>query len=355
MLLTQVQQRALCPRMDQTFALCFAGRFSEELIAAGGAVHWLGSVRIRQPLSLKRVRRNLGELLRGGRFDVVVVHSSWSHAIFGAVVRAAAVPLVFYMHSPVSGRHWLERWARRTPADAVVCNSHFTAKTASQLFRNVRSEVVYCPVAKPESDHSAPSVKQIRAELQTDHDAIVIIQVSRMEAWKGHAYHLSALSLLKDLPSWICWQVGGAQTPDEKKFVRELKELAARLGIADRVRFLNERRDVSRLLAAADVFCQPNAGPEPFGLTSVEALYAQLPVVIADTGASPEIVDESCGIRVAPADAHSLATALRSLIQNQALRIKLGARGPARARALCDPATQINLFQRVLGSVVSKR
>lgn len=353
MLLTLVRQRNLCPAMETSFALCFAGRFSEELTAAGASVDQLGAVRIRQPLSVRRARRNLKELLGRKTFDVVVTHSCWSQAIFGPAVRAAGVPLVFYLHSPPDGGHWLERLARRTVPDLALCNSEFTA--ASLLYPRVRSEIVYCPVSQPGSSYPDADIKQVRAELQTPEDGTVIIQVSRMEAWKGQTQHLEALSLLKDLPGWICWQVGGAQTPGEKKYLQGLKETANRLGIAGRMRFLGHRRDVADLLASTDIFCQPNNGPEPFGITFIEALYAGLPLVTTDIGGAREIIDDTCGVLVPRGDARSLATTLRRLIQEPALRVKLGTAGPSRASALCDPATQMNRFCEALGSVIRQR
>ena len=51
---------------------------------------------------------------------------------------------------------------------------------------------------------------------------------------------------------------------------------------------------MTRLLAAADVFCQPNSGPEPFGIVFVEALYAGLPVIATAIGGAQEIVDAAC-------------------------------------------------------------
>ena len=74
----------------------------------------------------------------------------------------------------------------------------------------------------------------------------------------------------------------------------ELKAIADRGGVADRVRFLGQRSDVPRLMAAADVFCQPNAGPEPFGVVFVEALYAGLPVVTSAFGGAVEVVERPC-------------------------------------------------------------
>jgi glycosyltransferase involved in cell wall biosynthesis len=153
------------------------------------------------------------------------------------------------------------------------------------------------------------------------------------------------------LEGWMCWQVGGTQRPSEIKYLDGLKRKAEQLGIAERVRFLDERSDVPKLLAAADIHCQPNTSPEPFGLSFVEALAARLPVVTTNIGGALEIVDETCGILVSPGDLNSLAEALRRLIKDDALRGKLGGAGPARARELCDVDAQMQRLHQCFSVV----
>ncbi|HSS20296.1 MAG TPA: glycosyltransferase [Pyrinomonadaceae bacterium] len=352
MLLTQVRFRELCPALETSFALCFAGRFSEAVNAAGATVHSLGAVRISQPRSVRLARKNLRELLRRETFDAVVVHSSWAQVIFGPVARAESVPLVFYLHSEASGKHWLERWARRTTPDLVIANSQFTATSLPKLYPGVPAEVVYCPVAEPDVSEPQNSRSRIRAELNTPDDAIVIVQVSRMEAGKGHRLHLEALSRLQDLPDWVCWQVGGAQRPEEERYLEELKQLAQRLGLAARVRFLDQRKDVAQLLAAADIFCQPNTSPDSFGIAFAEAQHARLPVVTTDMGAAREIVDDSCGLLMPPANVHALADALRRLIADGPERETLGAAGAAKAKQLCDPGECLIGFYESIRKVI---
>ena len=130
--------------------------------------------------------------------------------------------------------------------------------------------------------------------------------------------------------------------------------MATELGISDRVRFAGQRDDVPGLLAAADVFCQPNTGPEPFGIAYVEALWSRLPVVATRFGGAQEIVDDSCGLLVAPGDHRALAASLERVIRDRDLRRTLGNAGPARARRLCDPATQMGALHRALGRVVGQ-
>lgn len=352
-LVAQVRHSDLCPAMELSFALCFAGQFSEELAALGAPVRWLGNVRVRQPVSVWRARQRLSDLLRRERFSVVVTHSAWTQAIFGPVARAAGLPLVFCLHSLAKGKHWLERWAGRMPPDLALCNSHFTARTLPNLFPQVRAEVIYNPLISSAPRPTQSERSRLRAELETPEDAVVIVQVSRMEAWKGHELHLRALSLLKEMPGWICWQVGGAQRPHETRYLEKLKALAVTLGIADRVRFPGHRSDVPQLLAAADIHCQPNLEPEPFGHAFIEALAAQLPVVTTAIGGAQEIVDESCGMLV-ESEASALAEALQRLIQDRALRSKLGAAGPARAQKLCDVGTQLGRISSALNRLVQQ-
>jgi glycosyltransferase involved in cell wall biosynthesis len=188
------------------------------------------------------------------------------------------------------------------------------------------------------------SRKQLRASLDINDDTVVIVQTSRLEEWKGQSLHLEALGRLSDVPNWVAWLVGGPQRPKEEAYLKRLKESAKRLGIADRVRFLGQRGDVPHLLRAADIHCQPNLGPEPFGITFIEAMQSGLPLVSTAIGAAATLIDDSCGVLVPESNPGALAGALRRLILDPDLRQRFGAGGPARARLFCDPATQLPLL-----------
>ena len=193
----------------------------------------------------------------------------------------------------------------------------------------------------------------MRAALNTAADAIVILQAGRMEPGKGHGQLLEALATLANIPNWVCWQVGGTQRPQEIQYVSTIKQKAARLGIADRVHFLGEREDVRSVMAAADVYCQPNTSPESFGLTFVEALSVSLPVVTTSIGGAQEIVTPQCGILVRPLDTAALATALRQLVSNASLREQLGASGAASVREFGDVSHQLNALRRALAQAAA--
>jgi glycosyltransferase involved in cell wall biosynthesis len=344
--------RHLCPAMEPEFALCFENRLSRELLESGARVHQLGEVRTRKPWTVWSARANLRALLARQHFDIVMCHMAWPMAMFGSTARRSGLPLAFWAHDAANGTHWLERWAARVSPDIVIGNSRFTESTLPLLFPHAPCKIVFYPVEPSQPSDPQSCRAEIRRALGVNDDTVAIIQVSRMEAWKGHHLHLDALAKLKDNPRWTCWMVGGAQRPEEQQYVREIQEKAVRLGIGDRVRFLGQRSDVPSLLAAADIFSQPNLGAEPFGIVFIEALAARLPVVTTAMGGPKEIVDESCGIVAPPKDADGIAAALRRLIDSADLRLRLGQHGPERARDLCDPSGRIpDLYRALLGAV----
>lgn len=342
-------------RLNHAFALCFEGRLSRELEALGAPVHQLGEVRMRRPNSLRRARSRLGELLDAGTYDRVICHAAWSQALFGGVARRIGVPLVLWVHDAMRGNHWTERLAKRTSPELIICNSHYTAILLPALYPNVPITVLYAPVETAASRSSSEDRRGVRLELETADDAVVIVQASRMQRWKGHETVLAALSRLRSNPRWVLWIVGGPQRTEEREYQQVLVAAAHQLSIADRIRWAHERADVRRLFAAADVYCQTNLTPEPFGMVYVEALAAGLPVVASRGGGVVEIVDESCGMLVPAGDADALAQTLERLIADDAYRTSLAALGPLRARRLCDPDMQIARLRQMLASVSLRR
>jgi glycosyltransferase involved in cell wall biosynthesis len=339
-LMSLARFRALAPSMDMSVALTSNGRIAADLRRAEVPVAILGETRLSRPLSVWRARRALAALVQSSRPDTIVCHQPWPLAIFGPVAKRSSIPLVLWMHM-AAGRHWLDRLAWRVNPATVVCNSHFTASTLPAS--NARVEVVYAPLEMGSGGVFAGSAGK---PVPTPH--VVIIQVSRMEPLKGHAVLLEALARLRDRGDWTCWLAGGAQRPSEEQYVQSLRAQAGAMGIADRVVFLGERSDVADLLARADIYCQPNVEPDAFGLSLIEAMAAGLPVVTSALGGAKEVVDETCGVLVAPRDSGALASELAALVDDGVRRARLGAAGPARARRLCDPTTQMPQIAAIL-------
>jgi glycosyltransferase involved in cell wall biosynthesis len=353
-LLTLVRRRHLCPDLENVFALCFDDRLDRELREAGATVHRLGPVRVSRPWTIWRARSALRDLLRREPFDAVVMHSAWSYAIFAPTGRRAGLPVVWWLHNRAAGTHWSERWAKWTRPDLMICVSRSTAETHRRLFTEIDTEIIYAPIPVDRQELSAEERLAVRAELQTPSDSVVIIQVSRMEAWKGHEDHLRALQSMRDLANWTCWQVGGPHSVEESRYCDGLRRQAQELGIGERVRFLGQRSDVPRLLGAADLFCQPNRDTEGFSIAFMEAFQAGLPIITTAIGGAVEMVNDECGILLPVGAAAELTQSLQRLVIDEGLRRRLGAAGKDRVHELCAPARQLQKLKDALDGAVRR-
>ena len=343
--------RHLVPHMLPRFATCFDGRLAGELDASGAGCTLLGEVRVSRPHTIVRARRRLSDLVQADRPAAAICHSPWTYGLAAPVLRRAAIPTILWVHDRLSGRTWSERWATLTRPAAIISNSHYTAVSISPVFPAVRSAVVYAPVPAP-SRITAGERQQIRATLGIpDASTCVLVLAARFERWKGHVELLTALADVSG--DWRLWIAGAPQKGGEADYLSGLRSQCTARGLADRVQFLGERRDVPALLQAADVHCQPNTTPEPFGLAFIEALYAGLPVVTTDMGGAAEILTRECGVLLPPGDQAALRTALRRLIENPDARRLLGAAGPRRALALCDPTRQLTQLASVVEAVAA--
>ena len=145
--------------------------------------------------------------------------------------------------------------------------------------------------------------------------------MGRLHKVKAHDVSLKALALLPEAYLWIA-----GSGPLE----HELKALAQRLGVAERVRFLGWREDAAALYRAADVCLFPSRY-EPLGNTVIQAWAHGAPIVAAASqGPGVLITDEEDGLLTPIDDVQALAAAARRVIEDRALAQRLSQAGLAR-------------------------
>jgi glycosyltransferase involved in cell wall biosynthesis len=150
-----------------------------------------------------------------------------------------------------------------------------------------------------------------------------LVMVARYGAQKDHPTLLRALADLRQHP-WELDLIGDGPS------MGQTEALATELGLAGRVRFLGQRTDVDRILAAAQVSLLVTNW-EGFPLSILEAMRAGLPVVASSVGGVAESVrDGESGYLIPRADVPHLRDRIERLLTDPALRARLGAAGRAR-------------------------
>jgi glycosyltransferase involved in cell wall biosynthesis len=177
--------------------------------------------------------------------------------------------------------------------------------------------------------------------------------VGRLCPSKGVATLIDALDQLKERWPRLKLCLVGQDTPGTG-YRSHLQDHVARLGLADSVRFAGYVKTANRFSGAFDIQVVPSLA-EPFGLVTLEAMACGVPVVVTNTGGSPEIVrDGEDGFLFAPGDTTNLVAKLDHLLGSPALRREMGERGRQRVADTFSSVEMLNrtetVYRRVLES-----
>jgi glycosyltransferase involved in cell wall biosynthesis len=136
----------------------------------------------------------------------------------------------------------------------------------------------------------------------------------------------------------------------EEKYLDALRAAVMVSGIKNRVHFVDELRDVSPLLQAADLLVL-NSLDEPFGLVLIEAMSSGTPVLATRVGGIPEIVSDSeNGWLVEKGDTPALAAKLLELSHNRIALLQVAQHA---LRTTC-PLFSLNRFHNELANLYAE-
>jgi len=311
-----------------------------ELRAAGPAPTVLGSAGLRDIGAYRR----LGRRLAAGGVDVVHAHLTDAIVWGERAARAAGLPCVATLHvGPRRGgaglagrrgavrrvleRRALARCARVAAVSEAVRRAWLDAAGRPRL-DPARLEVVRNGIDLRPFRPEAADGERLRAALRRAHgwplDAPVAVTVCVLREGKGVGTLLEAApAVFAAVPAARLLVVGDGPEADA---------LRRRAGpLAGRVAFTGRRDDVPALLAAADLFVLASRD-DALPTAVLEAMAAGLPVVAADSGGVPELVEPGVtGALVPPGDPGALASALTGLLADPAGREALGRAGRRRA------------------------
>ena len=299
----------------------------------------------------RRDKRELKALIR--ERDIALVHTNTSVTTGGfSAAPRARVPHVCHVREIYTGfgRPIWPAWRRvLSGASALACVSE---AVSAQFRPSARVRVLNDGL--PSLPVRAPRAKA-RAALGLDEDAFACVVLGRISSWKGQGVLVEALARgpLRDSDTHAV--IAGAPWPGQEQHLTALVELASRLGVSDRVRFLGFRDDVENLYGAADAVVVPSTSPDPLPNAALEAAAAGCCVVASDHGGLPEIVSHGeTGLLFAPGDGDALARALAGLLADPRQAARLGAAAAADVRARFAPERLLERSQALYDELLRR-
>lgn len=247
---------------------------------------------------------------RRGRPVVLTVH--------GQEVLACPAPLRRAMRGVLSG------------ADLVTTVSHATMVAARGVLED-QAPRGHWQVAFNGLSH-LDAARAFQRPLAADDAPLRILSFARLARRKNIHGSLHALALLRDegLTNFRYLIAGTGPMRDE------IAALIDRLGLRDLVSMAGyvAEADIPDLYRNADVFLHPQTAPEAgrdlegFGLAIADAMSFGAAVIVGkDGGPADFVAAEQRGLVVDGADTAAIATALRRLLTDPALRLRLAAEG----------------------------
>jgi L-malate glycosyltransferase len=134
-----------------------------------------------------------------------------------------------------------------------------------------------------------------------------------------------------------------------------LEQIARKLGLADRVRFMGERHDIPAILAAMDISVVASLS-ESLSNVILESMAAAKPVVATRVGGNSELVrDGETGVLVPTNDESKLAEALAHLLAQPSLREELGRKAQSVARAQFGMERVRDQYEQLYAALVAEK
>lgn len=277
-----------------------------------------------RPLSDLRALGEVRSALATLNPDLIAAHSSKAGILARLAARSLRVPVVFTVHgwAFTPGVPPLQAALYRQ-VERLVGPLASRIITVSEYDRRLGLAARVAPEDRLVTVHNG--MPDVPPELRADpaRSPARLVMVARYGAQKDHPTLLRALADLRQHP-WELDLIGDGPS------MGQTEALATELGLAGRVRFLGQRTDVDRILAAAQVSLLVTNW-EGFPLSILEAMRAGLPVVASSVGGVAESVrDGESGYLIPRADVPHLRDRIERLLTDPALRARLGAAGRAR-------------------------
>lgn len=277
--------------------------------------------------------RRLAGILSRERFDLAHAHSAKAGVLGRIAARMSGTPIVYSPHCfPFVGPWGLPRRAFSIGVERALGPLTDTILCVSDQERELALEHGLAPPERLTVVHNGcepcPGGLEPDPELEAftaGGPSAATIAVLRPQK-AVHVFVQAAPAILERVPDARLAVIGNG---DERE---RLRELAASLGLGERLRFFDYHPPAARQLASLDVFVLPSAW-EAFPISILEAMACGVPQVVTDVGGSGEAVGVGeTGLLCPPNDPPALADRIVELLRDPDRRARMADASRARHR-----------------------
>lgn len=307
--------------------------------------------RVLPPRAYFRERRLLAEGMREFAPDVVHTHGYRADLLAGSAARACGLPRVSTLHG-FTGGDWKNRFYERVQLRALRRFDAVVAVSAPIVDRLAGLGIAADRVAlipNGWAPHTPPLPRaEARAALGLPGAGVALGWVGRLSPEKGADVFLAALARLARV------EVRAAIVGEGRQRAA-LEQESARLGLADRVRWLGLVPGAGRFLAAFDAFVL-SSRTEGTPIALFEAMAAGIPIIATGVGGVPDVLASGTeALLVPPEDPGALAGAIAATLDAPDLAAARAERARARLTRDYGLAPWLERHRALYTSILARR
>lgn len=248
-------------------------------------------------------------------FDIIHGHDWLANAAGIAAKEVSGKPLVIHVHATEYDRGGEERVDTRVfaleqagmkAADKIITVSNLTKNTIVKYYGADENKIqtVYNAVEPQEAEKNIYK-KNVKEKLVTF--------LGRITYQKGPAYFVNAAKKVLEKTDDVRFVMAG-----NGDMYREMILYAAELGITDKFHFTDFLKgdEVTKMFSISDVYVMPSVS-EPFGISPLEAMRSNVPVIISKQSGVAEVIQNA--VKIDYWDEDALADAIYGLVKYNGL------------------------------------
>jgi len=284
--------RELVKRGHQSTVISNGGTLANQIEQDGGR-HITLDICSKTPLTVPiRVHQLKAKLLKLNP-DIIHAHSRVPAWLFWFANKPMKLPWVTTVHGFNSVSKYSEIM---TKGNRVICVSNPVKEYIQQNYpiNTSKISVIHCGIAMERFNPEIldrHEIEKLKSELDL-HGKFVVTSIGRITELKDYETFIRAIAEATQIHPNICGLIVGNVREDKQDYYGRLQQLVSELKMENHIHFATHCTSMPALYALSDVVVSCSKKPESFGLTLIEALAMNTPVIATRHGGPLDIIEE---------------------------------------------------------------
>ena len=296
---------------------------------------------------------NLAQFIRESKVDIIHGHIAPDYVLASlAAKRAGRGKLVITRHVLFQLNKLHSKMLKRV--DGVIAVSQAVADSL-HAFDPAKITVIHNGIDLSRFTRDGDARDWLQSLVKSDiRNSFIVGMVGHLAPIKGQEEFVKAAAIVSSRRTDMAFVIAGEDKSRTGENRRQLEQLIHNLGLEGRVHLLGWVDNVPRLLSALDLLISPSRS-EPFGLSIVEAMACEVPIIATKSEGAREILEDGVtGKLLRSGNPEELADAIVSMLDDEEKRRRLVARALEVVRNRFALESMVSATEQVYESLLAR-